>query len=303
MLAPSPRPIRGMPASKATNRREIRSRSRAASMPEAPRAAETAKESNPRGSTNASSLSIPPRLVPGFELISAWRHSRESATRRRSTSFEIAYAERSVCDAPAGRLGLLLCLSHVGGRVLVHRGDAGEVLRLEGREGDGQIVAQLELGETAEVGEAFAFFLGHVITVGQIHRGDRGVPFITTDLMAHDRGDRIPDVVVVVDRVEGFVLDAIRTARAHPYLQQFGVKDLLLRRGVQFEERRQPFPHRAQSSSVGTADLFQDRKEPALFVMVVEDQLGNVHGALLTSGSGETVRQHTMGPPRTTTGT
>jgi hypothetical protein len=43
-------------------------------------AAETAKESNPRGSTNASSLSIPPRLVPGYVLISADSPGLQAAT-------------------------------------------------------------------------------------------------------------------------------------------------------------------------------------------------------------------------------
>ncbi len=155
--------------------------------------------------------------------------------------------------------------------------------RLEGREGDGQIVAQPEPGETAEVGEAFALFLSHVIAIRQIHGGDRGIPLAAAGLVARDCGDRVPDVVVIVDRVECFLLDAARAASARPRLQQRRVEDLLLRRGVQFKERRQPCPDGTESSGVATIDLLQDREEPALFVMVVEDQLGYVHEALQAS--------------------
>ena len=189
-------------------------------------------------------------------------------------------SDPSGTPGPSARPGLL-CLAHVADRVLVHGGDAREMPRLEGREGDGQVVAQLKPGEAAEVGEAFTFFLSHVIAVGQIHRCDRRVPPSTAGLVARDRGDRVPDVVMVMDRIECFLLRAVRAARAQARPQQRGIEDRLLRRCVQFKEHRQPVPHRAQSSRVGRVNLLQDREAPTLFVMVVEDQLGYVHGALL----------------------
>ena len=62
---------------------------------------------------------------------------------------------------------------------------------------------------------------------------------------------------------------------SHP--QQRGIEDLFFRRGVQFQEGRQPVPDRAEGVRVGPVDLFQDREETALLVMVVEDQLRDIH--------------------------
>src|SRR5262249_33296172 len=59
-------------------------------------------------------------------------------------------------------------------------------------------------------------------------------------------------------------------------------EDLLLGRGVQLEEGGQPAPDRGQRRRVGPVDLLQDREQPALLVMVVEDQLGDIHRARLT---------------------
>jgi len=49
------------------------------------------------------------------------------------------------------------------------------------------------------------------------------------------------------------------------------------------EEHRDPVPQRRQHPGVGPIDLLQDREQPALFMMVIQDQLGNVHGPLLSS--------------------
>jgi hypothetical protein len=67
-------------------------------------------------------------------------------------------------------------------------------------------MASLQPGQAAEVGQALAFLLGHVIAVGQVRRADRGEPLVGADLMAGDFGDRVPDLVVVVDRIEGLFL-------------------------------------------------------------------------------------------------
>jgi len=45
--------------------------------------------------------------------------------------------------------------------------------------GDGQVMALLQPGEAAEVGQALAFFLSHVIAVGQVRRRDGGEPAVT----------------------------------------------------------------------------------------------------------------------------
>src|SRR5208337_2649859 len=58
-----------------------------------------------------------------------------------------------------------------------------------------------------------------------------------------------------------------------------GVEDLLLGRRVQFEERSQSAPHRGQHPGISAVDLLQDREQPPLLMMVVKDQLGNVHSS------------------------
>src|SRR5215469_3892737 len=124
--------------------------------------------------------------------------ARQSYCRVLLLSFEAADVQR-----PWGGPQLLLGLADVGLRVLVHRRNAGEVPRLEGGERDGQIVPLLEPGQAAEVGQALAFLLGHVIAVGQVRRGDRGEPAVAARFVPRDLLDRIPDVVVVADGVEG----------------------------------------------------------------------------------------------------
>src|SRR6185312_6540022 len=193
---------------------------------------------------------------------------------------EAADAERSVWPGRdgAGR-EIPLRLPDVLLGVLVHRRDARDVPGLEGGEGHRQPVAQLEPGAAAEVGEALALFLGHVVAVGHVHRGDRRKPLAGARLVPGDRGDRVPDVVVVVDRIQRFRLGARRAARADAHRQQLGVEDRLLGGGVHLEERGQPGPYRFEGAGVGGVDLLEDREEPALFVVVVQDQLGDVQGS------------------------
>ncbi len=56
-------------------------------------------------------------------------------------------------------------------------------------------------------------------------------------------------------------------------LQKRRVEDLLLGCRVQLEKRCQPSPQGGQHLGVRTADLLQDRKQSALLVMVIKDQL------------------------------
>src|SRR5271166_6899003 len=119
----------------------------------------------------------------------------------------VGSASLEAADAEGSGSGCLpLRLAHVGGRVFVHDGDSGEVPRLEGGEGDGELMAALQPGQAAEVGQALAFLFGHVIAVGQVHRADGAEPLVGADLTAHDFGDRVPDLVVVVDGIEGLSL-------------------------------------------------------------------------------------------------
>jgi hypothetical protein len=88
--------------------------------------------------------------------------------------FEAADVERSRGTRPQ----ILLRLTYVAFRIPVDSRDASEVPRLEEGEGDGQVMALLQPGEAAEVGQALAFFLGHVIAVGQVRRGDGREPAV-----------------------------------------------------------------------------------------------------------------------------
>ena len=173
--------------------------------------------------------------------------------------------------------GARLDLAHVGDRIFVHDRNSGEVPRLEGGEGDRELMAALQPGQAAEVGQALAFLLGHVIAVGQVRRTDGGEPIVGADLMARDFGDRVPDLVVVMDGVEGLSLHPGRPVCGQAYLQQGGVEDLLLGRRVQLEEHGQPVPYRGQHPGIRAVDLLQDRELPPLLVVVIENQLGNVH--------------------------
>jgi len=94
--------------------------------------------------------------------------------------------------------------------------------------------------------------------------------------------DRVPDVVVVSDGVERLALDPGRPPRRQAHLQQRRIEERFLGRRVQFEERRQPSPHCGQHLGVRAADLLQDREQPSLLVMVVKDQLGDIHRPILS---------------------
>ena len=72
------------------------------------------------------------------------------------------------------------CPSSSASRVLspgpCPRRGSGEVPRFLGGEGDRELMAALQSGEQAEVGQSLALLLGHVITVGQVRRRDRAEP-------------------------------------------------------------------------------------------------------------------------------
>ncbi len=57
---------------------------------------------------------------------------------------------------------------------------------------------------------------------------------------------------------------------------------------MQFEERGQPPPDGGQHPGLGAVDLLQDREQPPLLMMVIEDQLGDVHGPSTAARFGST---------------
>jgi len=138
-------------------------------------------------------------------------------------------------------------------------------------------VAFLKPGQPAEIGQPFAFLFSHVVAVGQVGARDGRVPLVTADRVPGHVRDRVADVVVVVDGVQGFVLYFSSPLPGDPDPQQRGIEDRLFRRRVQFEERAQSSPHGGQRAGVRPVDLFQDREQPPLLVMIVKDQLGDIH--------------------------
>ena len=73
-------------------------------------------------------------------------------------------------------------------------------------------------------------------------------------------------------------LGAGERLRGERQLHQFRVEDLFLGRGVDFEEHRQPGPDVGQRRDAGGIHLLQQGEATALLVMVVQDQLRDVHG-------------------------
>jgi hypothetical protein len=116
-----------------------------------------------------------------------------------------------------------------------------------------------------------------VLAVGLVRRGDGGEPALAADAVARDLGDGVADLVVVLDRVLGLGAGARLAAGAGADAQQRGIEVALLGFGVDFEERRQPPPDHAQRIDVGAVDLLEHGEEAALLVVIVEDELGDVH--------------------------
>jgi hypothetical protein len=99
---------------------------------------------------------------------------------------------------------------------------------------------------------------------------------------------------VVSDGVQRLCLSASQAAGQLVHFEQFGIEDRFLGGGVQFEERRETGPEGAQRAGVRGVDLLEHGELPALLVMVVKDQLGDVHSS---SRRGEPTRP-AAGPRR-----
>ena len=156
------------------------------------------------------------------------------------------------------------------------------MLGLEGGELDRQIMPRIDVGVDAEIGQALAFLLAHMFGVDDIGLAHCLEPGLGADLVALDRLDRVPQLVVVLDGVLGLAFDraVLCVVGAIALFQQLGIEEPLLGLGVHVQKGRQPAPNLGQRIRILGIDLFDDRKQPTLFGMVVEDQLGDVHRAL-----------------------
>src|SRR5919205_3746643 len=155
--------------------------------------------------------------------------------------------------------------------VLVRWCDASDVGGLKSSESDGYVVPQLEPGVAAEVCEALALFFSHVVAVGLVGFSDCVIPSVAAHLMIRYLRDRVADVVVIAYRVFGLIrrVEAV-DAFSHP--QQLWIEQLLLSLGMDLEKCGEPIPDSTQRRSIGAVDLFQNREEPPLLMVVIENQ-------------------------------
>src|SRR5919107_672566 len=181
---------------------------------------------------------------------------------------------------PGGSTGELFVLGDVALRILVYRLDTSDVGCIEYRKADCEVVPQLERGVDAKVGQAFPLFLAHMIAVRLVGPKNGRVPALAPNSVTGDRCDRVADLVVILDRILGLVRRGGFAARALPQAQQRGIEYLLLGLGVNLEKGGEPLPHRGQAFRVGAVELLQDRKQPALLLMVVQNELCDIHKAV-----------------------
>src|SRR4051812_9950577 len=138
-------------------------------------------------------------------------------------------------------------------------------------------MAQGERGSAPEVGQAFALFFRHVVAVLLICRRHRGEPASGAHRMPFDCSDRVADLVMVADRMLSLVLRIRFAAGAFAHAQQSGIEDLLLRFGVNLKEGRKSPPDGAERARIARVYLLQGGKLPPLLVVIVQNQLSDVH--------------------------
>src|SRR5579884_1394983 len=97
-----------------------------------------------------------------------------------------------------------------------------------------------------------------------------------------------------MDGVFGFCLRT-STVDALADAQQLRVEQLFLSLGVHLEKCGKPFPDSVQCPSVGGIDLLEDGKEPSLLMVVIKDELGDIHGPPIAAGR-ETIVSHLAQP-------
>jgi len=79
-----------------------------------------------------------------------------------------------------------------------------------------------------KVREGFAFLLAHMIAVGFIRPSDRVEPTFAPHLMRRDSGDSITNVIMVVDRIFGFVFCGWLATGSLADAQEFQIEELFL---------------------------------------------------------------------------
>ena len=162
-------------------------------------------------------------------------------------------------------------------RIRVHRTHAGDVRGFESSEGDGEVMTRLQGGVATKVRQALALLLGHVVTVRLVSRSNGLIPALATHYMVSDALHRVADVVVVLDRVLGLLGRRVDATAAPAEMQQRGIEQPLLSRSVHLKEGRQTAPYRGQAGGVGALKLLKNGEQSALLVMVIKDQLGDIH--------------------------
>src|SRR5450631_331075 len=205
-----------------------------------------------------------------------------TTSRPRTSCVWCAFGERepnpAVLTAPSTVVLDVAC------RILVFGVDAAGVLRLEGGKGNGDLVAKLPVGVMAEVGEVLPLLLSHVIAVGLLCLGDGLPPVLATDRVLRRLLDGVADLVVVLDHVGDLFGSAVLSAGAGPDLEKVWIEQPLLSLGVHLESDTQACPDGVERIGVGSVDVVQVREHAPLLLMVVEDDVGDVHGYLERRG-------------------
>ncbi len=140
---------------------------------------------------------------------------------------------------------------------------------------------RLQVRVQTEVGQPLPLLLAHVLGVDDVGRADRVEPGATADRVRGHGLHRVAQLVVIRDGVLGLALDGavLGVIGAFAQFQQGGIEMPLLGLGVGVQKGRQPPPDRLQRLDIIRADLLDQREQPALFGVVVQNQLGDVHGA------------------------
>lgn len=178
-----------------------------------------------------------------------------------------------VCEASKP----LAVLGNVGGGVWVAAVDPGGVLGDVAEKFDGDVVTFGQVGVATEVGKIVTFLFRHVVAVGDPGRSNAFPPVLTSHGMRVGLGDRVADLVVVLDGIFGFVVGAILAFRALAQAQQRGIEVMFFGFGVNLEQDGELPPHCAKPFGVGAVDLVEGGEHSPLFVVLIQDNLGDVH--------------------------
>src|SRR3954447_552393 len=213
---------------------------------------------------------------------SDWRPSGACASPRCRSATENRVRRRASAE-----------LLDVGLRVLVPDGDACVVPGLEGQELHRDLVPGLQVRVVPEVEQVLPLLLGHVVVVGLPRIPHGGPPLLAARLVPARRPNAVADLVVVLDRVLDLVVD-VALGVALPEREKSGVEEALLRLRVHLEQHFQPPPDRGEPGAIVAGHLVKDGEGPPLLVVLLEDDLGDVHARHPPPAA----RAAQQGPPR-----